>query len=460
MSRRDARNWLLTSLALFVLSVGCHATVPPSTARQRDEPGWSRIVVRAPLELPAGLRMSPGVALVGSRANPGLQEPGPFRRVEAFPVALRCRTPSVCTLTIRNRLSVAVFAFDPVVEVDIVPSSEHRGGARVRYLDPQSVSAALAELVRLGVELESACLDRRLGQQRRLELAAPLERRLRVLAAGADRDTVARAAGLALVQGQCTGAPENRAIAKALLDSLEPTAPELGPWAEAVRRLAPLTDDPARATTFVDAVIERHPDPAVGAWLLFRRLTDLGEDSDPRTREAIERRLESPRFAKTASPAMAKSLSAARNSIGLVPGDAWPPVELAGVNGGTIRSGDSSGRPQLWYFGASWCKGCVEALPKLGRLSAAHPELRIVYVLWDTLSDAQDFVESRAPVLGEVAWTDISVRQRLRSQVMTFVALPSFVLVDTDGTVLATSDDITLGQLDTVLPTRQEGAAR
>jgi hypothetical protein len=447
-------SWV-AALVLSSVAIGCRATRPTAVV-ENDE--WSRIVVHASVEPPVELRISPGIALVGGNLNPGGELPvAPFERVDAFPVERRCRMQSACSLVMRDRLGTVVFAFDPVVEVEIGPPSGLMRRAEVRYRDPASVSAALAEINERGGALELSCLDTTIERAQRLERAAPIERELLRLAAAADRPLVERAAWLALVQGQCTGAAENRAAAKRLLDALEPTAPELGPWTDAVRRIGALTGERARADALVDAVIERHPDPAVGARLLFLRLADLGDDGDPRIREATTRELASPRFARTAAASLAKSLSARRrDSVELVPGDRWPAIALANVDGGTIQTDDVKGGLRLVYFGASWCLECVESLPELRRLAAAHPELRIVHVLWDGPNDAREFVARRGPVPGDVAWTDEYTRELLRSQVMNYVSLPSFVLVDADGTVVATSDDTELAQIETRLETIEE----
>jgi hypothetical protein len=47
----------------------------------------------------------------------------------------------------------------------------------------------------------------------------------------------------------------------------------------------------------------------------------------------------------------------------------------------------------------------------------------------------------------DVAWTDARTHEQLMSLVMSYAALPSFVLVDREGTVVATSDDAELGEV-------------
>ncbi|HET6583437.1 MAG TPA: hypothetical protein VFG69_08315, partial [Nannocystaceae bacterium] len=203
----------------------------PATAQadaHATDEGWSRIVVHAAVEPPVGVRIAAGVGLVGGWANYGglLPEPG-YERVDAFPVERRCARMSMCVVVIRNRMGAVVFAFDPVVEVELSPSHDARGLAFVRYRDPHTTSAALGKVYEHSSALEHACQATRVERARRRERAAPRERALRQVVQQDERGVVRRAAALALVQGQCTGADENRAIARRLLDELQPTAPEL-----------------------------------------------------------------------------------------------------------------------------------------------------------------------------------------------------------------------------------------
>ncbi len=414
--------------------------------------GWSRVILHSSVQGPVGLVVAPGVALVAGRPNPGGELPRPpYERVDAFPVERRCPMLSVCKVLVRNRFAGTVFAFDPLVEVDIVPPPDGGHAAEIRYRDPTSLSAAMATINAQVTELEMACRDSSVERKTRMTRAVPLEARLREVAATAERPSVARAAALGLVQGECTDAPENVKLAKQLLDTLEPTAPELGPWTDAMRRLGTLSRDPARADALVDAIIDQHPDPAVGARLLFLRLTDLPDDADPRRRQALEQELQQPRFAKTAAAAVAENLGQRHASIALRVGDPWPDVALTSVTEDPMQTAPD-GRPQLIYFSASWCKACIESLPKVRRLVETHPELRLTYVLWDGPNDARDYVEQHGPIPGDVAWTDTAKREALRSRIMKYLVLPSFVLVDGEGTVLTTSDDVDVEQLERYLP--------
>ena len=433
---------------------GCHKESPPPTTAPAEETAaadgeWSRIVVHAPVDTPVQMTVSPSVAIVVGSANMSGPMPRPEPElVEAFPAHGKCRAQSMCSVGLGRRMHGLVFVFDPVVEVEF--SLPPGGGlvARVEYADRGSVSAGLADLFDVSSALARACLTRGNDKETRRKRATGLEGKLREIAASDPRAPVATAAKLALVSDQCTNASENQEIARQLLDTLDPHAPELSLWTDALRRLGGISGEPERADALRTQIETSHPNPEVSARLLLLRLHDLPEDADPAQRERIKRALASPRFAKTASASVAKQLDRLRDAVALEPGDVLPSVELASL-GDEPR--DQVGEPARWkllYFSGSWCKGCVDALPKVRRFAVDHPDLQLVYVLVDSEYDARDFLETHAPVPGDVFRAD---HGSLRPGVFRYVATPSFVLTDTDGKVLATSDETKFSELDELL---------
>ncbi len=433
------------------LALGCHhERAPTTTLAPAADAGFSRIVVRAPIDPPVGMKVAAAVAIVGGYANPaGPMPPPDYARVDGFPAEGRCRTQSMCTVAFRKRWSAVVFAFDPVVEIELDPPAAGERSVRVRYADPSSVSAALGALSEVSAWLERACQRSETNKEDRLARAAALEAKIREIATADERPVVASAARLALVNGQCTYAEDNRQIARELLDTIAPTAPELAIWTDALRRLGALAQDPAGAQALRREVERSHPNPDVSARLLFLRLADLDEEADPRERERIEMELAEPRLADSPYRLLAEQLGRPPDAIAVAPGEAMPSVELASLDGAVVRPGDDRSRRHLLYFSSSSCGPCVKTLPKVRQFAADHPDLHLVYVLVDTEADAREFADHRAPLPGDIARTDIDTS--LRPSLLRYVMTPSFVLTDSDGTVLATSDETKFSELHALL---------
>jgi hypothetical protein len=65
----------------------------------------------------------------------------------------------------------------------------------------------------------------------------------------------------------------------------------------------------------------------------------------------------------------------------------------------------------------------------------------------DGPNDARAFHE-RAALPGEVAWTDEADREAIGAQIFRYISMPSFVLADASGQIVATSDDTKLSALE------------
>ena len=95
-------------------------------------------------------------------------------------------------------------------------------------------------------------------------------------------------------------------------------------------------------------------------------------------------------------------------------------------------------QPVLLAFAASWCKPCVEGLPRLQALAAKHPEVRLVLV--DVESDA-----ARAQAFASRAGFDGPALLDKLEQIATAYGvggegkanLPRTFLIDAGGTVRA-----------------------
>jgi thiol-disulfide isomerase/thioredoxin len=409
--------------------------------------GTTTIVAHSALDPSAGISIREGVGIVGVSPS---HSAGVHRKatiVEKFPAELACPASSACVVVVRKRVLAVVFAFDPVVEIDI--DRPARGGfpfTLARYRDEHSTSAALGTLLRDAFALHNAC---KAGDTRRI---AKLRRKLTARARRERRPVVRDATRLALVTEQCGTAPD-LALARAVLEEIDPTSPALSLWTYGLVRARALLGRPATADAAIDEVIAKHPDVDVGAFLLERLAVDAGSRGDTDAEQRYDARLAAPRFARTVIADLRRFQVALRAPLRVHTGDAMPEVSFPALDGSSwLATADLRGAPQLVYFGASWCGGCIASLPKLHRFAAEHPEVRIVYVLWDSAEDAATFARERAPLPGTVVRADERSRGAIQAAFFELVALPSFVLADGEGRVVATSVDHELGELAGVLP--------
>ncbi|HET6582538.1 MAG TPA: thioredoxin family protein [Nannocystaceae bacterium] len=427
--------------ALLLFALGCRAPARPSPPHA---PATSRIVVHSDLATPVEIAIRQGVGIDGLSAAMGgvAARPAKFAPLAAFPTELECPMRSLCIVAVRKRVVALVFAFDPVVEIDVTPAPGERY-ALAEYRDADSESAALGSILATTSALAQACAraDTRTIGKLRTALARRARRERRPI--------VRDAARLALVDAHCGTKPDVE-LARSVL-AIDPTSPALGLWTSAVWRASEQLGHPQRAITAIDAMIARNPDPDVGAFLLATRAMDAQVHGDDTGAAGLDARLFAAPFAATPSAQSRRFFALVTDPLRVQPGDAVPAISLRPLDGAAAIATDDRSSAQLLYFSASWCRGCIESLPKLRRFAQAHPDVRIVYVLWDALDDAQAFVRNHDPVPGTVVRADRESRPALESAFMKLTVLPTFVLADRDGRVITTSTQHSIAELDDVL---------
>jgi len=205
--------------------------------------------------------------------------------------------------------------------------------------------------------------------------------------------------------------------------------------------------------TYLDTVIETHPDPWTRALTMFTYLP-LGRATHDSTRvHRFAARLLSEFPGSTISRMAIPFASIAMRDLS--GGDPMPPFSFADLHRpeAQISSHQFRGKVSLIVFWATWCIHCVEQLPFL---RAAHDRyenigLEILSVsLDDNPQSATSFLKARPLVPWRQAYAIGGFNNEYVKQLGVYAA-PAEFLVDKNGRVLATTNDLIRSKLDTTL---------
>jgi thiol-disulfide isomerase/thioredoxin len=354
--------------------------------------------------------------------------------------------------------------FDPGVAV------RGESEAEVAFADPASlvarVAAVFAERDRLDARLQAA----RQAEYERIERdegrALPelsREERLAVLdlaveeagahvamaamaeAIRAEADPTVQQARLAayfMVNGvPPADSTADAALADEALAAIPPDSPYWKPLLpDAVAYRTGRADD---YTDYLDAVVETHPNPEVGASVLFQRLRRASRDED----EAAQRRAYAElvsRFPESTYVRFADAMYAPDRPI--VEGKAVPAFAFESLDDPavTISSESLLGQTYLLDFWATWCMPCIAELPEITEVYESFRDRG--FTIFSLSFD--DEVEAVAPFReGRFAmpWLHGFVEGGFDSDVAKafgVAGIPKPILVGPDGTILATEGDL------------------
>jgi len=348
------------------LGLACGPSRRGAEAPSPAPPGHAILEVHADWAAPLSLRTVQVGRLSGWRPQQSsrLDE----RTVEAFPAEVTCPLGSACLVSWGTPPVVGlVFAFDPRVAVELGDAVEVSGGmgfeAAVHYRDPDSTSAALAEVYEGAAALAQTCrppdappaIERPAAAQPRS--VAPLE------ASFADPRLVVRnAARLAWMAEQCGSDDEARDLAAALLAELPIDAPSIALWPRGLAMAAVLGPDPeGTMVRYADG----SPDPNIGANVLLETLWLTRARNDEDLAGAALDHLRTDVFADTLAQAIVDR-APPRPRFAVDSGDPLP--RLWGAAHGTGEAIDTDamrGRPLLAVLTSVHCRPCHEQLPAI-----------------------------------------------------------------------------------------------
>jgi thiol-disulfide isomerase/thioredoxin len=192
-----------------------------------------------------------------------------------------------------------------------------------------------------------------------------------------------------------------------------------------------------RASEYLTRVLAEHTDVGVRADVLAGQLEDAIEAGDDDGKEAAARSLFSDEMRGTAA---AKRWRAYDPAGPLAVGRSFPELTYTKLDGSPGALQLDVGPPTLVVFWATWCAPCIAELPHLATLAQTHAgRLRVVSVLLDPDLEAARGIISEH----DATWTQLATAVSNRAALGN-PSLPTMVMVDADGVILARTPELTL----------------
>ncbi len=365
--------------------------------------------------------------------------------------------------------------FDPVegdsVTVVFDPAAAVRAETEptVTFADPTSQTAQAAEALMAADALSARASDAMGGVLRQAQedgrLASPEgqqeafeEARAALAAAGLGEDhTVLRDAALAetdpalrrvrlaaylSVSGvEPADSTADSTLAVAALEALPPDSPLWRPNLPTTAAARTQRADDFRG--HLDRVVAEHPDPEVGASILFQRLFRAASKEDSTAQTAAYAALSS-RFPETQYARMAAAQFAPDRAV--MEGKPVPTFALASLNDPEVMVSDESlrGKTVLLDFWATWCAPCIAELPMLTELHEQYRDRGFTIVSLsfdDEPEEVAAFREDRFAMPWEHVFIEGGFESELAKE-FGVVGIPKPILIGPDGTILATEMEL------------------
>lgn len=235
---------------------------------------------------------------------------------------------------------------------------------------------------------------------------------------------------------------ERSAIARAALDELGLEDPRWSIYPSALPAAIYESGRWLELAPQLDRLISEHPQPQVAALIALERYIETSAEGPPELAAAIWTRwLERPALSRTwFGPTMA--------SVGpkrlLAPGQALPNACVEDLAGGPLCLADLRGRMVVLEIWTITCDGCRQAVAELRAAHAAlagdGAPLFVSISAWDEPDALASFLRDE-PMPWRHGWIRESERDAF-AQALGFQAVPTLILIDAEGTILASSPEL------------------
>lgn len=203
-------------------------------------------------------------------------------------------------------------------------------------------------------------------------------------------------------------------LARELLAALPRDSPLLEQWPTGILGATLALPDESPWNGSVEATIREHPDPNVGATLIYALMQRAAKQRDLDTARALYLRLSEDRFAHSWA-----TMDARLRYTSLAPGpkqdDPAPDWSATDIEGERVALA-SMARPTLLYFWSSYCTPCRDGPEKLAALQERYGDnLRIISIsIDDEREPADEFRAEYGPFPGTQIDTATNPELRMR----------------------------------------------
>ncbi len=244
----------------------------------------------------------------------------------------------------------------------------------------------------------------------------------------------------------------NQEVAVRALEEIPPASPLWSKAPQALFMAVNLCGQQEKSGAYVDAVLSQHPDPNVKAPLLFMKLQEAHFKGDEEsTKKYYDRLIDE--YGQTPYAMMAKSRLSPDRKIKT--GKPVPAFSIMALNNPaeTYSTEAMRGKIYLVDFWAVWCGPCVAEMPNLHQAYEKFHDknFEILSLSFDPKpEDVAKFRQDKWKMPWLHAFVDGGFQSELAQQ-FEVVGIPKPILVDANGTIIATEEDLRGPKLEQTL---------